>query len=87
MSPGRDTLIDRALANRNIPALYAALPLLQSLSADVLTEVMREIEWFTLPAAVACTAAVSLRMASTLSLMVRSESTLHAPTGARSALE
>jgi len=49
MSPGRDTLIERALERRNIPALFAALPLLKELDGSTLEEVTREVEWFSLP--------------------------------------
>lgn len=49
MSPGTDTLIQSALERRNLLALMAALPLLRDLSADVLEEIAREVEWFSLP--------------------------------------
>ena len=53
MSPGPDTMILRALEHRNLPALFAALPLLRDLDADLLTEITREVEWFSVPAGTA----------------------------------
>jgi len=50
MNPGRDTLIERALARRNVTALFAALPLLKELDQAQLAEITREVEWFSLPA-------------------------------------
>src|ERR1700736_2708637 len=49
MSPGTDTLIQNAVDGRNMPALFAALPLLRDLAGDLLGEITREIEWFSLP--------------------------------------
>jgi NTE family protein len=49
MSPGPDTLIQSALERRNLLALMAALPLLRDLTPDLLEEVSREVEWFSLP--------------------------------------
>src|SRR5438105_4623920 len=49
MSPGRDTIIQSALDRRNLPALFAALPLLKELDAAMLEEMTREVEWFSLP--------------------------------------
>jgi NTE family protein len=49
MSPGPDTLIQSALERRNLLGLMAALPLLRDLSTDLLEEVAREVEWFSLP--------------------------------------
>ena len=50
MSPGPDTLILSALERRNLPALFAALPLLRDLDAELLAEITREVEWFSVPA-------------------------------------
>ncbi len=49
MSPGPDTLIERALEQRNLPALMAVLPLLRDLNPTVREEIAREVEWFSLP--------------------------------------
>jgi NTE family protein len=49
MSPGTDTIIQSALASRNLPALFAALPLLRDLDAQQLRDISTEIEWFSLP--------------------------------------
>jgi NTE family protein len=49
MSPGTDTLIQNAVDGHNMPALFAALPLLRDLAGDLLGELTREIEWFSLP--------------------------------------
>jgi NTE family protein len=49
MSPGTDTIIQGALASRNLPALFAALPLLRDLDAQQLRDISSEIEWFSLP--------------------------------------
>src|SRR6267143_511274 len=49
MSPGPDTMILSALERRNLPALFAALPLLRDLDATLLAEITREIEWFSVP--------------------------------------
>ena len=49
MSPGTDTLIQNAVDGHNMPALFAALPLLRDLAGDLLGEITREIEWFSLP--------------------------------------
>ena len=53
MSPGPDTMILRALEHRNLPALFAALPLLRDLDAELLTEITREVEWFSVPGGMA----------------------------------
>ncbi len=49
MKPGTDTIIQSALERRNLPALFAALPLLRELDAQQLRDVSAEIEWFSLP--------------------------------------
>jgi NTE family protein len=49
MNPGTDTLIQSALERRNLPALFAALPLLRDLDAQQLRDVSAEIEWFSVP--------------------------------------
>jgi len=49
MSPGPDTLIQSALERHNLLALIAALPLLRDLSPDLLEEISRDVEWFSLP--------------------------------------
>jgi NTE family protein len=49
MSPGTDTLIQNAIDGRNMPALFAALPLLRELAGEHLGEITRELEWFSLP--------------------------------------
>ena len=49
MSPGPDTMILNAIERRNLPALFAALPLLRDLDADYLQQIRTEIEWFSLP--------------------------------------
>src|SRR5579864_546717 len=49
MSPGQDTMVHSALERRNLPALFAALPLLRELNANALAELANEIEWFSLP--------------------------------------
>ncbi len=49
MSPGTDTIIQTALERRNMPALFAALPLLRDLGAQQLRDVSAEIEWFSVP--------------------------------------
>jgi NTE family protein len=49
MSPGPDTLILSALERRNLPALFAALPLLRDLDGTLLAEIAREVEWFSVP--------------------------------------
>src|SRR5438270_12423475 len=46
MSPGPDTMILSALERHNLPALFAALPLLRDLDSEVLAEITREVEWF-----------------------------------------
>lgn len=48
MSPGPDTMIQSALDRGNLPALFAALPLLRDLDAELLAEITREVEWFSL---------------------------------------
>jgi NTE family protein len=50
MSPGPDTMIQSALDRRNLPALFAALPLLKELNASAVGELANGIEWFSLPA-------------------------------------
>jgi NTE family protein len=47
--PGPDTMIQSALDRRNLPALFAALPLLRELDPGLLDGITREIEWFSLP--------------------------------------
>jgi NTE family protein len=49
MSPGPDTVIQSAMDRRNLPALFAALPLLKQLGPDTINELANEIEWFSLP--------------------------------------
>jgi NTE family protein len=49
MSPGTDTIIQSALAQRDLPALFAALPLLRDLDPQQLRDLSSEIEWFSLP--------------------------------------
>jgi NTE family protein len=49
MSPGTDTIIQSALDRRNLPALFAALPLLRDLDPQQLRDLSSEIEWFSLP--------------------------------------
>ncbi|HET9388948.1 MAG TPA: patatin-like phospholipase family protein [Steroidobacteraceae bacterium] len=49
MSPGTDTIIQGAIDSRNVPAMFAALPLLRELAGDLLAEITQEIEWFSLP--------------------------------------
>jgi len=49
MSPGADTLIQDAADRRNLPALFAALPLLKELDAEAIGALAHEIEWFSLP--------------------------------------
>ena len=49
MSPGPDTMIQSAMDRRNLPALFAALPLLKQLDADTIGELANEIEWFSMP--------------------------------------
>lgn len=49
MSPGPDTMILSALERRNLPALFAALPLLRDLDSELLAEIAREVEWFSIP--------------------------------------
>ena len=49
VSPGPDTIIQSALDRRNLPALFAALPLLRDLDSELLAEVTGEVEWFSLP--------------------------------------
>jgi NTE family protein len=49
MSPGADTIIQGALDRRNLPALFAALPLLRDLDPQQLRDLSSEIEWFSLP--------------------------------------
>src|SRR5580658_6773774 len=49
MSPGPDTMIQSAMDRRNLPALFAALPLLKQLDADSIGELANEIEWFSMP--------------------------------------
>jgi NTE family protein len=49
MSPGTDTIIQNAVDGRNMPALFAALPLLRALAGNLLGEITQELEWFSLP--------------------------------------
>jgi len=49
MSPGYDTIIQSAMDRRNLPALFAALPLLKELDAQWLGELANEIAWFSVP--------------------------------------
>jgi len=49
MSPGPDTLIQSAMDRRNLPGLFAALPLLRQLDPDSIGELANEIEWFSMP--------------------------------------
>ena len=42
-------MIQSALDRRNLPALFAALPLLRELDPGLLDGITREIEWFSLP--------------------------------------
>ncbi|HZO23505.1 MAG TPA: patatin-like phospholipase family protein [Steroidobacteraceae bacterium] len=49
MSPGTDTIIQGAIDSRNVPAMFAALPLLRELAGELLAEITQEIEWFSLP--------------------------------------
>lgn len=49
MSPGPDTVIQSAMDRRNLPALFAALPLLKQLEPSAISELADEIEWFSLP--------------------------------------
>jgi len=48
-APGTDTIIQRAAEQRNLPALFAALPLLRDIGDAHLREITDEIEWFSLP--------------------------------------
>jgi NTE family protein len=47
--PSTDTLIQGALEQRNLHALFAALPLLKELDDTYVRELSQEIEWFSLP--------------------------------------
>ncbi len=49
MSPGTDTIIQGAIDSRNVPAMFAALPLLRELAGELLGEITQQIEWFSLP--------------------------------------
>jgi NTE family protein len=42
-------MIQSAMDRRNLPALFAALPLLKQLDADSIGELANEIEWFSMP--------------------------------------
>lgn len=46
---GSDTIIQAAAEQRNLPALFAALPLLKDIDLAYLREISAEIEWFSLP--------------------------------------
>src|SRR5579871_5768719 len=47
--PGPDTLIQSALDRRNLPALFAALPLLKEIGPASIEALAKEIEWFSIP--------------------------------------
>ncbi|HMK85014.1 MAG TPA: patatin-like phospholipase family protein [Steroidobacteraceae bacterium] len=47
--PGYDTMIQSAVDRRNLPALFAALPLLKDLDADSIGHLANEIAWFSVP--------------------------------------
>jgi NTE family protein len=49
MPQGSDTIIQSAAEQRNLPALFAALPLLKDIDLAYLREIAAEIEWFSLP--------------------------------------
>ncbi|MGO9989304.1 MAG: patatin-like phospholipase family protein [Steroidobacteraceae bacterium] len=49
MPQGTDTIIQNAAEQRNLPALFAALPLLKDIEPDYLRDIAAEIEWFSLP--------------------------------------
>src|SRR5450432_37911 len=49
MPRGTDTIIQIAAEQRNLPALFAALPLLKDIDPAYLREIAAEIEWFSLP--------------------------------------
>jgi NTE family protein len=49
MAPGTDTIIQKAAEQRNLLALFAALPLLRDIGDAHLREITEEIEWFSLP--------------------------------------
>jgi NTE family protein len=49
MPPGSDTIIQSAAEQRNLPALFAALPFLKDIDLAYLREIAAEIEWFSLP--------------------------------------
>jgi len=49
MPRGTDTIIQQAAEQRNLPALFAALPLLKDIDPAYLREIAAEIEWFSLP--------------------------------------
>jgi NTE family protein len=49
MPPGSDTIIQSAAEQRNLPALFAALPFLKGIDLAYLREIACEIEWFSLP--------------------------------------
>ncbi|MBS0417456.1 MAG: patatin-like phospholipase family protein [Proteobacteria bacterium] len=46
--PGPDTLIQIAADRRNLPALFAALPLLKEISSGSIELLAQEIEWFSM---------------------------------------
>ena len=46
--PGPDTLIQIAADRRNLPALFAALPLLKEISSSSIESLAQEIEWFSM---------------------------------------
>jgi NTE family protein len=49
MCPGQDTIIQTAMERRNLPALFAALPLLRGLEAEYVARIAADIEWFSVP--------------------------------------
>lgn len=49
MARGTDTIIQHAAEQRNLPALFAALPLLKDIDLAYLREIAADIEWFSLP--------------------------------------
>jgi NTE family protein len=49
MPRGTDTIIQHAAEQRNLPELFAALPLLKDIDPGYLREIAADIEWFSLP--------------------------------------
>jgi NTE family protein len=47
--PGTDTIIQNAAEQRNLLALFAALPIFKEIELDYLREIAGELEWFSLP--------------------------------------